>query len=209
MLDVYESLKILSSSSLPIAKSFLAHSKDESIKYARELGYPVVLKLVSAELIHKTEASGVVINIQNEGELVRAYDAITNKTSQLKIKVKGMLIQEQLSGIELIIGVKKDPVFGQVIMFGIGGVFVELLKDVSFRVCPIDIKEASSMIGELKARKLLEGYRGKEGVDLKILALIISKVSKFAVDKNLIEMDINPLIMKSGKALIVDARIDY
>ncbi len=207
MLDVFESLKFLKKQGLPVAKSYLATSRHEAVFASKTIGYPVVMKLVSSKAIHKTDVGGVVTGIYDEIRARRAYDELLLSAQHLKLPLKGILIQEQFSGIELIIGIKKDPVFSQVLMFGIGGIFVELLRDVSFRVCPVNKKEAKSMICELKAGKLLQGYRGVKGVNIDKLSELISKISKIAVQKDIKEMDINPLTMKGNKALVIDARV--
>ncbi len=209
MLDVFESLEFLKQQGLPVVKSFLAGSRHEAVFASRAIGYPVVMKLVSPKAVHKTDIGGVITGIHDELRAKRAYDELIYKSEKLKIPLRGVLVQEQFSGVELIIGVKKDHVFNQVIMIGVGGIFVELLKDVSFRVCPVNKKQVLSMINELRANKLLKGYRGVKGVNIDKLAGLISKVSRLAVDKDLIEMDINPIIMKADKALIVDARIKF
>jgi len=209
MLSVDESLNFLKDNGMPIAKSVLVNSESEAVNQALKIGYPVVLKVVSSKLTHKTDVGGVITGLVDEVSVRRAYNQLINLSKSKGVSINGLLVQEQLSGIELIIGVNKDPVFNQVILLGIGGVLVELIKDVSLRVCPVNKKEALRMINELKAKKLLAGYRGKEGVNTKKLADLISKVSRLAVKKSIKEMDINPLIMKGSKALIVDARLEF
>lgn len=209
MLDVNESLNVLIRQELPVAKSYLTKGKDDALSKARLIGYPVVLKIVSEQAIHKTDVGGVIVGINDDVSLAKAYDELTALSRKHGFSLKGLLVQEQFKGLELIIGIKKDPVFNQVIMFGVGGVMVELLKDVSFRVCPVNKSEAKKMINELKAKELLSGFRGSVPADLDVIADLISRVSRMAVNEKIIEMDLNPVMIKGAKALIVDARISF
>jgi acyl-CoA synthetase (NDP forming) len=198
MLDVSDSLNFLKLEGLPVVKSVKTDTIDGVRLAFEKLRPPLVMKLVSHE--HKTDVGGVVMGINSYGEAVSVFGRLSKMSKQV-------LVQEQVKGLELALGVKKDPVFGQVIMFGLGGVFIELLRDVSFRVCPISKSEAKAMINELKAKQLLKGYRGGEKVNVNALAEIIVKLSRVVVRSDVKDLDINPLIASRKKLVIVDARL--
>ncbi len=195
MLNVNDSLKFLKSKGLPVVKQELIKDNKSLIKAVNKLGYPLVAKINSSS--HKTDIGGVKLNINSMNEL-----------REFLKKNKEIIIQHQEKGIELIIGIKKDRSFGQVIMTGLGGVFVELFKDVSFKVCPVTKREAREMIRELKAYKLLKGYRGSEEVNLNKLTDLITTLSRIAVKEDIKELDINPLIISRNHLSIVDARLE-
>ncbi len=189
---------------LPAAKSEYVKDSAHMVKIAKKFNFPLVLKLVSEKAIHKTEAKGVRI-VNNEAELRRHYIEIAKIAKRLKGKI---MAQEFVKGKELIIGIKKDPVFGHAIMFGIGGTLVEALRDVSFRICPINVKDAESMVNELKYKNLLLGFRGEKSVNMKLIKNILVKISKLPLkNKKISELDINPLIANDKLAKIIDVRI--
>lgn len=201
LLDTFESLEFLKKFKLPTVKYGVAQNIDEAKKLALNIGFPIVLKIVSKEITHKTDVGGVKLNIKNMEELEESWNEL------IKIpKVEGILVEEQYTGFETIIGIKKDKIFGQVVMFGIGGIFVEILNDVSFRICPVEKEEAMKMIKEIKAYPLLSGFRGRK-FNLEFLSEIISKVSKIAVENNIKELDVNPFTLSENEGKIVDARI--
>ena len=194
-------------------KTFLAKTVNEAVENSSKVGFPMAAKIVSADVLHKTEAGGVKINIKTAAELETAYKNILEsvKKSVPGAKIEGIELQEMVTGVqEVIIGVKKDPQFGHMIMFGLGGIFVELLKDVVFRMVPVDAEEAMSMITGIKAAKLLQGYRKLPEADTGAIADIIARVSALCENHpEIAELDINPLVVKEkGKgAVMVDARI--
>ncbi|MBD3303888.1 acetyl-CoA synthetase [Candidatus Woesearchaeota archaeon] len=191
---------------LPIAKSILTKKEKEAKAFAKKTKYPVMLKLISPDALHKTEIKGIR-KAGNEEELTKEFKNLTSTAKKKKIKLDGILVQEHIKGAETIIGLKNDPTFGHVILFGIGGVFVELLKDVSFRVCPITQKDAEEMINELKAKKLLQGFRGEKPANMKILKNTLVKTSKIPEKhKNIEELDINPFIINDKSGKVADAR---
>ncbi len=195
-MPLYEDLEFLKKEGIPVVRSIRVREESD-LKKAKRLGYPLVLKITRG---HKTDVGGVILNIASEGELLKAYR---------RLKKFGELIaQRQVSGVETIIGVKKDSTFEQVIMFGLGGILTELLKDVSFRACPINKKEALSMMREIKASKLLFGFRGRKA-NIKLLQEVLVKVSKLAMKYDIKEMDINPFIINEKRGYAVDARIVY
>ncbi len=199
--------------SLPVAISLLTKKPEQALEFVKKqkLSYPVVLKLISKQALHKTDIGGVKI-AKSEQELVAYYNELlaVAKKKKLKLdeKVEGILMQEFVDGKQLIVGIKKDAIFGHVIAFGLGGVFVEVMKDVTFRVCPIEEHDAQQMIDELKSSKILYGVRGDKPVTFKELKNILIKASKIA-EKNpeISELDINPLIINDKFAKVVDARI--
>ncbi len=194
---------------LPVARSILTKKQDAANRFAKSIGYPVVLKIISKQALHKTEIGGVKI-AKDEKELEEGFDALMKISKTKKIKIDGILVQEFVQGQETIIGIKKDDAFGHVLLFGTGGILVEVIKDVSFRVCPITESDAESMINELKGKKLLEGYRGKKPANKAFLKKILVKVSLIPKKhKNIQEMDINPFIINEKTGKIADARIVF
>jgi acyl-CoA synthetase (NDP forming) len=191
----------------PVAKSVLTKTPIHAIAASNKLGLPLVLKLISPKALHKTEVSGVRI-VRALEELRKEYLDMWKGTKKKRLPVTGILAQEFVKGEEVIIGIKHDQTFGHVLAFGIGGKYVELLKDVSFRACPITEEDAQSMIDELKMRQLLYGVRGAKPVNIRLLKQSMVKISKMPLkNKRIQELDINPFIIndKIGKA--VDVRI--
>jgi acyl-CoA synthetase (NDP forming) len=196
---------------IPVTKFELAKNKADAVRFAESIGFPVVLKIVSPEVIHKSDVGGVVIGIKNAKEVTDAYEKIMEnvKKNVPKARIEGMLIQEMApSGTEVIVGSVKDLQFGPAIMFGLGGIFVEVLKDVTFRIAPITEDEAMEMIGEVKAYPLLKGYRNTPPVDLEAITKILLDTSKLVMEHMEIkELDLNPIIVYEKGAKTVDARI--
>lgn len=187
---------------LQIARNYLVTDFSE-IKQ----NFPLVLKLVSPDAVHKTEFKGVRI-VKDASSLTTEFNDLIAVAKKKRLKIQGILVQEFVQGKEVIIGIKKDPSFGHVIMFGLGGIMVELLKDVSFRVCPISESDADSMINDLKGKGLLTGFRGEPAVNLSLLKKILVKASYIPVkNTNIRELDINPLIINEKDAFVVDSRI--
>ena len=171
----------------------------------------MVLKVSTADILHKSDSGGVKLGLANEDEVAHAYEEImaSVKRNQPDANIDGISVQEMARpGIEVIIGMSKDPQFGPVLMFGLGGILVEVLKDVSFRIVPLVRRDASEMIRELKGYPILEGYRGQEPANIEVLENLLLKVSDFVdVRSEIKEMDINPIFAYSDGALAVDARI--
>jgi len=199
MFNVSDSLEFLKLGGLPVINTVKVNSVNGLELACERLGYPLVMKLDTPE--HKTDIGGVVVGINSLDEALRVYKRLL-KTS------KEIVVQKQAKGIELSLGVKKDPVFGQVVMFGLGGVFIELYKDVVFRVCPISKAEAKDMINELKSIKLLKGFRGAEKVNIELLAELVKSLSVMAVKSDIKELDINPIFASGNDLIIVDARLE-
>lgn len=184
----------------------LAKTKEHAAEIAKKIGYPVALKVVSEKINHKSDLGGVKIRIKNEKRLENAYDEIIENMG--KRKIQGMLVQKMArKGIELIVGGKRDPQFGHMIVVGLGGIYVEIFKDVSARICPVSEKEVREMIKELKAYPLLKGARGQRPVDCESLKKIVKQTCRLMVKENVGEIDLNPVIIDHKGCDIVDVRI--
>jgi len=206
-----ESKKILTRAGIECTEIKLAKTSKEAITAAKKFGFPVALKIVSPNILHKTDVGGVKLNLNNEEEVGQAFDEIIGaiKKHNPKAKIDGVSVQPMArSGIEVIIGMNKDLQFGPVLMFGLGGILVEVLKDVSFRIVPLTRRDAREMIKEIKGYPILEGYRGHEPANIKMLEDILLKVSEFVENQPEIkELDINPIFAYRDGALALDARI--
>jgi acetyl coenzyme A synthetase (ADP forming)-like protein len=213
LLHEFEASRILAEFNLPVLSNQLAKTAAESVAMAAKIGFPVVMKVMSEDIMHKFDTGGVVLNINSEKEAEQAFNKIISsvKSKIPNAKIDGILVSQQIEkGVEVILGIKKDPSFGSVIMFGVGGIFVEIFKDVSFRVAPVSKEEAISMIHEIKASKLLQGARGMAVADIDSLAETIVRLSRMALGcPHINELDINPLIvLEEGKGCFVaDAKI--
>ncbi|AHF80612.1 acetate--CoA ligase family protein [Thermococcus paralvinellae] len=210
----YEAKQVLKAYDLPVPNEKLAKTLDEALEYAKEIGYPVVLKLMSPQILHKSDAKVVALNIKNEEELKKKWEEIHENAKKYRpdAEILGVLVAPMLKpGREVIIGVTEDPQFGHAIMFGLGGIFVEILKDVTFRIIPIEEKDAWAMIKSIRGYPILAGARGEPPADMKALVEMMLKVSKLVDDlKDYIkEMDLNPVfVYNEGEgAVVVDARI--
>ncbi len=196
---------------IPVARSELAENEEEALKLAEKIGFPVVLKIVSPDIIHKSDVGGVIVNLKNAKEVGNAYKQILSnvKKHDANAKIIGMLVQEMApASTEVIVGSIKDPQFGPALMFGLGGVFVEVLKDVTFRIAPVNEEEAREMIEEVKAYPLLKGYRGSPPADINAIVKIILATSKLVMEHEEIkELDLNPIMVYEKGAKAVDARI--
>ncbi len=208
-----EGQEVLRAYGFPIPKSILAKKDKEAIQAAKKIGYPVVMKIVSPQIIHKSDAGGVKVGLKNSQEVRSAFKEIIKNAKKYDKKaiIKGVLIQEMVKGgKETIIGSKLEPGFGPVVMFGMGGIYVEVLKDVTFRLAPITDSEADEMISSIKTNKLLQGVRGEKPSDTKKLSECLQRISQFVSDfKEIKELDMNPvLVFENGKGCkVVDVRI--
>jgi len=196
---------------IPVTRFDLARSEEEAVRFANTIGFPTVLKIVSPDIIHKSDVGGVIIGLKNPDEVRSAYNQILQnvKKHDAKAKIAGVLVQEMAPpSTEVIVGAIKDPQFGPAIMFGLGGVFVEVLKDVTFRVAPITEEDACEMISEVKAYPLLKGYRNTPPADIDAIVKILLNTSRLVTDYPAIkELDLNPVIVYEKGAKTVDARI--
>lgn len=211
ILTEFESKKFLKQAGIPVIETKLARTPKEAVLFSQKMGFPVALKINSPDIVHKSDSGGVRLSLKNGSEVRAAYrkimDGVHKKNPSASIQ--GVSVQKMAKpGTEVIVGTSKDPQFGPVIMFGLGGIFVEVLKDVSFRIIPLDRKDALEMIEEIKGYPLLQGYRGKESVDIPVLTEIILKISKVMEENPEIkELELNPILAYKKGALAVDARI--
>jgi acetyl-CoA synthetase (ADP-forming) len=205
-----EAREVLEEYNIPFAKWAFVKSSSQAIELAKKIGFPVVLKVVSKDILHKSEVGGVMVNLKSSDEVGKAFEQIMKnvKKHKPKAKIEGMLISKMVEeGKQVIVGGIKDPQFGHVIMFGAGGIYTELAKDTSLRIVPITKKDAEEMIAETKIYEILKGYRG-EKCDINALIKILLNTSKFLEEnKEVKELDINPIIAHSKGAIAVDARI--
>ncbi len=214
----HEAKDIMRSYGVPIPPYETATTADEAVEKAKKIGFPVVLKILSKDILHKSDAGGVKVNLKDEEAVRVAFEEIMENArrygAERGIEVdlsRGVFISSFAEmGTEVIIGVTRDPQFGHALMFGLGGIFVEVLKDVTFRLIPLSESDAREMIGEIKAAKILEGIRGQPPRDVDALVKVIMSVSKMVEENPEIrELDCNPtFVYERGKgALVVDARI--
>jgi acyl-CoA synthetase (NDP forming) len=198
---------------IPVAGTRLATNLEECITAGREIGYPVVAKIASPQILHKTDVGGVKVGLQNTDDLITAYEEITANARRLmpEAQIWGVVVQEMLKpSKELIVGMNRDPQFGPLIMVGLGGIYVEVIKDISFRLAPVGERDSMEMIKELKSYWLLLGARGETPADVAKLAEIIQRVSQLVSDFPIIqELDINPLRVfdKDKGCVAADARM--
>jgi len=211
LLTEIEAKELLKRAGVSVIDTNLAASKEEAIPISRQFCFPVVLKIASPDIVHKSDAGGVKLGLKTSKQVGKAYDDILGAISQKypQAMIQGVSVQKMARpGVEVIIGMSKDAQFGPVVMFGLGGILVEILKDVSFRIVPLTRRDAGEMIREIKGYPLLEGYRGQEPVDVSNLEELLLKVSDF-VEQNpeVKELDLNPMFAYSDGAVAVDARV--
>ena len=207
-LDFTKTKEILRRYKLPYTESYLIKTEGQALKIVKKIGFPVVLKLSSPELIHKSDIGGVFTNINDEKQLTDSFSLLLRNAKKKRIKIEGITLQRQEEGLEVIIGAKRDPQFGPIILFGLGGLYVEVFKDFSLRIAPIDKKLALEMIDEIKSSSILKGARGKKPVNINAIIDILLKVSKLMLsNKNIVQLDLNPVIVNEKSAKIVDAKI--
>ena len=208
VLTEHESKKLLAKYGIAVTKESIAKNADEAYAIASQIGTPVAMKISSPDISHKSDVGGVELNIAAVDAKV-TYDKIISRIKKAvpDARIEGILVQQMAPpGHEMIVGLKKDAQFGHALMFGLGGIFVEVYKDVSFRVTPIGIKEALDMISEIKGYPILKGIRGRKPADIDAIARVLVSVSEMAEKEKIIELDINPLIAGETVAIAVDAR---
>jgi len=208
MMDELEAKALLARYGIPVNEGCAARCADEAAEGARHIGFPVVVKVLSNKIIHKSDLGLVMLNICNPDGVRDAYEGIVKKARGLDPEA-GVVVEAMADpGTEVIVGAKRDPQFGPTVLFGLGGIFVEVFKDVSIRVAPVDRAMALDMIKEIKGYPILEGVRGKKGVDLEALANIIVNTSKLMMtEENVLELDMNPVMAYEEGAVAVDARV--
>jgi acyl-CoA synthetase (NDP forming) len=210
----FEAKRVLGAAGIPVVEERMADSADEAVAAAEALGYPVVLKIASPHIQHKSEMGGVLLNLVNSQEVAAGHATLLERAREHhpKASVEGVLVASMVKGgVETILGVNRDPVFGPVVLFGLGGIFVEVMKDVTFRLAPFSVEEAHVMIREVKGFPLLDGARGQAPADVDALARALAQLSVFAAahEDELETLDLNPfLVLPKGEgAVAVDALI--
>jgi acetyltransferase len=208
-----EARAILKAYGFEIPASDLAEDAERAVQIADEIGYPVVLKIASPDILHKTDVGGVKVDLEDADDVVDAFDLITYRASRYlpEARIWGCLVQKMMpEGLEVLIGMNRDPQFGPLVTFGLGGIYVEILKDVSFRVAPFSRREAEEMIEEIRASALIKGVRGEPPVDRQALVDALLRISQLVTDFPIIsELDINPYIVyREGRGgVAIDMRM--
>lgn len=211
LLSEAEAKELLAEAGVPVTETRVATSGDEAAALADAFGYPVVLKIVSPDIAHKSDVGGVELGVEDAGAVREGYEAMLARVKEVApaASIAGISVQRQAEpGTEVIIGSTTDPQFGPVMMFGLGGVFVEVLKDVAFRIVPLAERDARQMVREIKGFAILEGVRGQPAADTDAIERIIMQVSEFIADHPEVEeLDLNPVLAYADGAIAVDARI--
>jgi len=206
ILSFEETKKLLLKYKLPFCRTEIFNSKEKALLFAEQIGFPVVLKIHAQKIFHKSEIGGVKTNIKDNEEFEKTWEEIQKNIEGKNIE--GVLVQEMCPGNEVALGMKRDSQFGPVLMFGLGGIFIEIIKDVSLKVAPITKEEAMEMIKETKGVKILEGARGKKKVDLEKIAELLVNLSNLSMKEEKIRsIDFNPVMVEGEKACIADFRI--
>jgi acyl-CoA synthetase (NDP forming) len=206
-LSEYDSKRMLSSYGFPVVREELVSSRAGAVKAAKAIGFPVVLKACSPEVAHKTEKKLIEVDLRSLKEVERAYEGIVERAGETRLD--GLLVQEMVKGSrELVIGMIRDAQFGPCVMFGLGGIFTEVLKDVSFRIAPLEKRDALEMAGEIKGAPILGAFRGMSPVDMDLLSSMLISAGKLGLDLDAVkEVDANPLIVSGNKPVVVDALV--
>jgi len=211
VLTEIESKQVLEEAGVPTATARLAKTAEEAVNAAKKFGYPAVLKVVSPDVTHKSDVGGVRLGLDSPEAVTAAFAEIVEavKKRQPDARIEGVAVQKMARpGIEVIVGMSKDPQFGPVLMFGLGGILVEVLKDVAFRIVPLEPRDARQMVREIKGFPVLQGFRGQEPADLEALEKLLLKVSAFVeAHPEIEELDLNPVFAYKDGAIAVDARI--
>ena len=206
----HEIKDLLRGYSIKVLEYKLCPTEEEVIQTARYINYPVVLKIVSPQIVHKSDIGGVKLNLRNEDEARQAFKDVMHSVSESmpQAKISGVLVGPYIEdGTEMIVGALNDFQFGPVVMVGLGGVFTEIFKDVSFSIAPVSYREALEMLESLKAYPIIEGYRGKEGINIKALCELIVNVSEMVSKESIEELDLNPVMCFKNEVLVVDSRV--
>ncbi len=207
-LPEHEAMALFEDAGIPVAAHELVHDVDAAVAAADEFGYPVVLKIDSADVQHKTDI-GAVMTAHDEEEVRKRYQLVTGnvRAAVPDAEVEGVLVEEHLDGHEMIVGVNEDPEFGMVVMFGLGGIFVEILHDVNFRAVPLTERDARELVDEMQARPLLDGVRGDDPADIDAVVDVLLAVSDLVQEEPIKELDINPLFVNADGAYAADALV--
>ncbi|MDP6606166.1 MAG: acetate--CoA ligase family protein [Dehalococcoidia bacterium] len=211
LLTEVESKQLLHDAGIPVTQARFAAGADEAVAAAEEIGFPVVLKIVSGDIAHKSDVGGVALDLADADAVRSAHAAMLEavKATAPDGTVDGVSVQQMAQpGTEIIVGVTTDPQFGPVMMFGLGGIFVEVMKDVAFRIIPLEQRDAKQIVREIRGYPVLEGVRGQAGADLDAIERLLIQVSDFAWEhREVAELDLNPVIVRPDGALAVDARV--
>jgi acetate---CoA ligase (ADP-forming) len=208
-----EAREVLEAYGIPLPKSGIAETPDDAVRMAEEIGYPVVMKIASPDILHKSDIGGIKLNITSVSEVRDAFDLLIYRARRFMpdATIWGCQLQQMVKGgREIIIGVNRDPQFGPLIMFGLGGIYVEVLKDVTFRIAPIDRRQATEMLDEIRAYKLLRGVRGEKPSDRAAIVDTLLRISQLVTDfPEIVELDINPLmVFEQGRGVLgIDMRL--
>jgi acyl-CoA synthetase (NDP forming) len=211
LLSEVESKQVLEEAGISTTRARLAATRDEAVRYATEIGFPVVMKIISPDISHKSDVGGVALNLADATAVGAAFVEMLRRVgaAQPAAHIEGVSVQTMAKpGTEVIIGMTKDPQFGPVLMFGLGGVMVEVLKDVAFRIVPITDRDANQMIHDIKGFPVLAGFRGQAPADIGALKALLMQLSGFvAAHPEIEELDLNPVFAYDDGAIAVDARI--
>jgi acetyl-CoA synthetase (ADP-forming) len=206
-----EAYELLSNYGIPVPTYSVASSEEEAVQASDSLGFPLVMKIVSPDIMHKTDIGGIKMNIINSPQVRESYKNIICNVRKNKpeARINGMLLYKQApKGVEVIVGMIRDPQFGPTVMFGLGGIFIEILKDVAFRVCPVERTDIEEMLTEIEGIKMLQGYRGQPRRDVNAIIDIILEISRLALDYPVVKgIDLNPILVYEKGALVVDAKV--
>ncbi len=212
-LSEYESKKLLADYGIPVTDEVLVHSPDQAVAASNKIGFPVVLKACSPELMHKSEAGCIELSLPSDDDVIKAYDRILSSVSgSIFGELEGILVQEMISGArELVLGLTREPQFGPCVMLGLGGVMTEIFNDTVFRVAPFDQVEAEDMVSELKCRAMLDEFRGERPADVNTICQCLISLGRIGQDHpDISEIDINPLkIDKDGRVTAVDSLVVF
>jgi acyl-CoA synthetase (NDP forming) len=206
-----EAYEVLSSYDIPISPFKVVNSLEEAESAANSIGFPIVLKIVSPEIIHKSDVGGVKINIDDDEQLKENYTSLLSSVKEKapSARIVGVLVEKMApKSVEVVVGMLRDPTFGPTVMFGLGGVLIEIMKDVIFRITPVSKEEAIDMIRKVKGYPLLTGFRGSKPLDVDAIADVICNVSRISIENPVIDqVDLNPIIIYEKGLVVVDARI--
>ena len=211
VLTEIESKQVLAAAGIPVVEAQLATTAEDAGKAAKKAGFPVVIKIVSPDITHKSDVGGVRAGLESKKAVIAAFGEMMDAVREVqpRARIDGVAVQHMApAGTEVIIGMSKDPQFGPVLMFGLGGVLVEVLKDVAFRIVPLAPRDARQMVREIKGYPVLEGARGRDAVDIAALESLILKLSEFVeANPQIEEIDLNPVFAHKDGVIAVDARI--
>ncbi|MDD5014686.1 MAG: acetate--CoA ligase family protein [Atribacterota bacterium] len=206
-----EAYEVLSKYGIPVPKYSVVSTEEEVLQIAKKLGFPLVMKIVSPDIMHKTDIGGIEMNISNLAQIKKAYKNIicSIRKNKPEARIKGVLLYKQApKGVEVIVGMIRDSQFGPTVMFGLGGIFIEILKDVTFRVCTVERADIEEMLTEIQGIKMLQDYRGQARCDINAIIDIILEISRLALDYPVIKgIDLNPILVYEKGTMVVDAKV--